>query len=69
MSKYEMTCSCGHVQEVDAASKEEAIKMVQDGMTEESIKAHMAEKHPGEPVPTAEQAHASISQGLKELAV
>jgi hypothetical protein len=61
-----MECSCGTVNTVEAATKEEAIAMLKAGMTAENIAAHMADKHPGDPVPPVEAAHAMIEQQLVE---
>jgi uncharacterized short protein YbdD (DUF466 family) len=36
-------------------------------MTEDAIKEHMASEHPGQPVPTPEQAHARIEQNLTQV--
>lgn len=67
MPKYSMECSCGTVSTVEAATREEAVAMLKAGMTEDAIAAHMAEKHPGEPVPPVEAAHAMIEQQLAEV--
>ena len=66
MNKYSMTCTCGHEATVDADTKDEAITKIQDMMPEEAIASHMAEKHPGEPVPSKEQSDAMIEQNTKE---
>jgi hypothetical protein len=65
---YEMKCDCGKTVTVEAANRDEAIQKVKEIMTEDAIKEHMAAEHPGEPVPTVEQAHAMIGQYLKEVA-
>lgn len=56
MQKYSMTCTCGQVFSVDAATKDEALTKMKEMMTPEAIKAHWDEKHPGQPLPTPEQA-------------
>jgi hypothetical protein len=66
MNKYSMTCSCGHEYSVDADSREAAVEMLKEKMTDEAIAEHMAEKHPGEPVPSKEQADAMVEQNTKE---
>lgn len=40
--------------------------MIQEMETEEEIKQHMAELHPGEPVPTKEQVNLMVAQEVKE---
>ena len=51
---------------VDAKSREEAVEKLKAMMSEDAIAQHCAEKHPGEPVPTKEQADAMIEQTTKE---
>ena len=65
---YEMKCDCGKTVSVDADNRDAAIQKVKEIMNEDAIKEHMAAEHPGQPVPTAEQAHAMINQNLKEVA-
>jgi len=65
MNKYSMTCTCGQEMAVNADSREEAVEKLQDMMTDEAIAAHIAEKHPGEPVPSKEQSNAMIEQNTK----
>jgi hypothetical protein len=36
-------------------------------MNEEAIKEHMASEHPGQSVPTPEQAHTMIEQNLTQV--
>jgi hypothetical protein len=61
MGTFQMTCSCGDTMQMDGATKEAAVdKLMAVGMTPAAIQAHMAEKHPGEPVASTEQAR----QGL-----
>jgi hypothetical protein len=64
---FEMKCDCGKTVSVDAASREEAIQKVKEIMTADAIKEHMASEHPGQPVPTPEQAHANIEQNLRQV--
>lgn len=66
--KYTMSCSCGDVMTVDAATREEAVKSVKKLMTEQAIVDHMTQKHPGETVPTCEQVRTTIEQNLKAAA-
>ena len=55
MQKFSMTCTCGQVFSVDASNKDEAIVKMKQIMTEDAVKAHWAEKHEGQPLPTAEE--------------
>ena len=61
-----MTCSCGDVMKVEAENREEAVSKMKEMMTEDAIKAHSAEKHPGEPVPSVAEAHENIDKNLQE---
>jgi hypothetical protein len=67
MPKYSIGCSCGHTTTVEADTREEAVELIKAGMTEENVAAHMAEKHPGDPVPAVEDAHARIEKELVEV--
>ncbi len=64
---YEMKCDCGKTVTVEASNKDEAVHKVKEIMNEEAIKEHMASEHPGQPVPTVEQAHAMIEQNLNQV--
>ena len=64
---YEMKCDCGKTVTVEAANRDEAIEKVKKIMTEDAIKEHMSSEHPGQQVPTPEQAHARIEQNLKQV--
>jgi len=66
MAQYSMTCSCGHEYSVDAESKDQAIDQLKGMMPDDKIAEHFAEKHPGDPVPTREQADGMIEQMTKE---
>ena len=61
-----MTCSCGDVMTVDAGSRNEAVEKMKSMMTADMIAQHMAEKHPGEPVPSVDQTHAMVEQNIHE---
>lgn len=65
---YEMKCNCGETVSVKAANRSEAIRKVKELMTKDAIKEHMESEHPGQPVPTPEEAHARIEQNLIEVA-
>ena len=65
MANFSMTCTCGHEMIVDAPNREAAVSMMQAGMTQEALDAHMKEFHkPGEQAPTLEQSRAMIAQVL-----
>jgi hypothetical protein len=64
---YEMKCDCGKTVSVEASDRDEAIRKVKEIMTEDAIKEHMAAEHPGQPVPTPEEAHARIEQNLRQV--
>lgn len=64
--KYSFKCNCGDVLTVDVETKEEAVEKIKGMMNEDAIKAHMAEKHPGEVAPSVEQVHAQIESGVVE---
>lgn len=66
---YAMTCSCGMPMEVEADSREEAVQKLSAMMTPEAVAAHMAEKHdPSEAIPSQEEVHAQIENGLQPTA-
>ena len=56
MATWEMACSCGDTFQVEGDSKEHAVDAMMAQMTPDAMAQHMAEKHPGEPTPTPEQA-------------
>jgi hypothetical protein len=60
-----MTCSCGETMSVDAPTREDAVKVLQGGMTADAIAGHMKEHHAGEPVPSLEQVHGMIAELVK----
>ncbi len=63
MASYAMTCTCGQVMTLEAASRDEAVGMFKAGMTQQALDQHFREPHPpNEPKPTLEQAHAGITQ-------
>jgi hypothetical protein len=65
MASYSMTCSCGQTMAVDASSREEAVRMLQGGMTQPALDDHMRQFHkPEEPKPTLAETHAMIEQML-----
>jgi hypothetical protein len=50
---------------VDAASQQDAVQQLKDMMTVDAIGQHMAQRHPGQPVPPVSQVHALIEQGTR----
>jgi len=62
--KYSMTCTCGHVMEVEADSRDAAVANMKAMMTADAIAAHFAEKHPGQSIISVEQSNAAIDQML-----
>lgn len=66
MKKYSFKCTCGDVITVDAATHEEGVQKISDMMTEDMMKSHFAEKHPGQPVPSVEDDKAMVASGVYE---
>jgi len=66
MQKFQMTCSCGDTTAVEAENREGAVAQLKDMMNEAAIKAHMDEKHPGQPVMSVPDCHAMIERDVKE---
>lgn len=60
--KFSMTCTCGDTNTVDVNDKEEAVSKFKTLMTAEMIAAHMADKHPGQPVMSVADCHKMIEQ-------
>jgi hypothetical protein len=50
MAQFKMACVCGDTMTVEAPSREDAVAQLKSMMDEAGIAAHMAEKHPGEPL-------------------
>ena len=67
MAKWQSTCICGDTMDVEANSKEEAIDKTMAMMTPDSISAHMAEKHSGQPVPSQEETRAGVESTIHEV--
>ena len=57
-----MTCTCGDTMTVDAENRESAVMQFKAMMDEAGIKAHMDEKHPGEPVISVADCHKMIEE-------
>ena len=65
MAKYKMACSCGDTMTVEAADRDEAVQKLKDMMDQAAIDAHMAEKHPGDPVMSVAECHAMIEEQVE----
>lgn len=63
--QFSMTCSCGQVMSVAAASREEAVEKMKGTMDEAAVAAHMAEKHASEPALSVDEVRAAIDQNLQ----
>lgn len=57
-----MTCSCGDIMTVEADNRDEAVMKLKGMMDEAAIKAHMTEKHPGDPIMSVGDCHAMIEK-------
>lgn len=64
--KYSLKCTCGDVMTVDAENLDEAKAKLKEMMNPEMVSAHMAEKHPGEVVPSSDQVSAMVDAGTVE---
>lgn len=63
MAAFGMTCTCGEEMTIDAASRDEAVSMLQGGMTQDALDAHWSAHHAGDPQkPTVEQVSGMIGQ-------
>lgn len=60
--KFSLTCSCGDTNTVEAQNREEAITKFKTLMTAEMVAAHMADKHPGDPVMSVADSHKMIEK-------
>lgn len=67
MAKYTMTCTCGDTVEVEAGSKDEAVKKFADMMGPDATAKHFADKHAGQPVPSQDQVKAGVEKGVHEV--
>ena len=68
MQKFTMTCSCGDTMTVEAANRNDAVMQFKGMMTEAAIKAHMEEKHPGDPIMSVAECHAMIEKDVQPAA-
>lgn len=62
MASYKMTCTCGDTMTMDAATRDGAVAKFKGMMDEAGIKAHMSEKHPGQPLISVADCHRMIEQ-------
>ena len=68
MAKWQATCTCGDKTDiVETNSKEEAVDKIMDGMTDEWVAQHMAEKHAGQAIPSKEQQRAGLMSTAVEV--
>ncbi|MDP3735134.1 MAG: hypothetical protein Q8R39_01750 [bacterium] len=67
MTSYKMTCPCGDTMTVEAATRDEAVAKFKSMMNEAGIKAHMDEKHPGEPLISVADCHRMIEQQVSPV--
>lgn len=63
---YSVKCDCGDVVTADAQSRDEAVSKLKEMWGPDAVAQHYADKHPGQPVPSQEQVHANIDQGVQE---
>ncbi|HUZ92508.1 MAG TPA: hypothetical protein VNG29_00725 [Candidatus Paceibacterota bacterium] len=64
MKTFWYTCSCGDITTVEAVDKAEAIKKIKELMTVDFIARHMAEKHEGEEIPSAEEIYTLVEETI-----
>ena len=62
---YTMTCTCGETMSVETADRGEAVGKFKGMMDENAISAHMAEKHPGQPLMSVAACHAMIEKEVQ----
>jgi hypothetical protein len=63
MAAFAMTCTCGDEMSVEAADRDQAVSMLQAGMTQEGLDAHWSAHHAGDPQkPSLEQLRGMIGQ-------
>ena len=61
MASYSMTCSCGHIMSMEAATRDTAVGMFKSMMTQQMLDEHWTAMHkPTETKPTLEQTHMGI---------
>ena len=64
MQKFSMTCTCGDTMAVEAKDRADAVSQLKAMMDENGIKAHMEEKHPGQPLISVADCHAQIEKDV-----
>ena len=64
MGQYTMQCSCGDIMKMEAENRAQGVAKFKGMMTAEAIAAHMAEKHPGDPVMSVADCHAMIERDV-----
>lgn len=68
MSQFTMTCSCGDTMTVEAENRDGAVAKFKGMMDEAATGAHMAQKHPGQPVMLPAQCHEMIEKDVMPAA-
>ena len=66
--QFSMTCSCGETMPMEGADRAEAVSKFKAMMTDEMIKHHMTEKHPGMPIMSQTECHAMIEKDVVAVA-
>ena len=61
-----MKCTCGDIVSMEAANRDEAVKKMQDMMSEEAIAKHFEEKHPGQTPIAKAESDMMIAQHMQE---
>ena len=64
MALFKMACMCGDTMTVEADDRDAAVAKFKAMMDEAGIAAHMAEKHPGDPVMSVADCHAMIEKDV-----
>ena len=67
MANWEMTCTCGDKVQGEGETAEAAVDAVYASWTPEMAEAHVAEKHAGQPVPSAEETRAAFIASARML--
>ena len=51
VKKFSVTCTCGHVMSVDANTKEEAVRKLNQMMDQKGLDDHWAKNHASDSMP------------------
>ncbi len=63
---YAAQCRCGIKMKTDADSKDDAIKHLINMMSPNALNVHMADRHPGSPIPSQEDVRQMIESTIRE---